>query len=177
MVAFDGLWESVLLPFWENICVKARADGGLGVLDTTAAQEDFLELLGRKHSGGLLVRAGNGATAWAGIMRSVRDSSFQHGDFKALQECVLTFIFPRLDAAVSNQMAHLSKAPFSVHAKTGRVCVPVPSDPSGFDPSSAPTVAGLASRDPAAVKAMQRAVARVEHFVKTLAQDEAGLSW
>jgi DNA primase small subunit len=177
LTAFDDLWEEKLLPFWENVCVKARTEGGLGVLDTAADQDDFLELMGRKHSRDLLVRAGNGTDAWESIKRSVSDSAFPKEDFKALQECVLTHVYPRLDVNVSKQTGHLAKAPFSIHAKTGRICVPLSSDPSTFDPLSAPTVAELTARNPKAVKAMAQAVRRAEHFATRLGSIGENPSW
>ena len=57
---------------------------------------------------------------------------------------VLTYAYPRLDIEVSKTMNHLLKAPFCVHPKTGRVCVPIDVERiDEFDPAAVPTVAQL----------------------------------
>ena len=62
----------------------------------------------------------------------------------ALEEVVLQYTYPRLDAEVSKHRNHLLKAPFCVHPKTGRVCVPVdPETVDTFDPANVPTVGRL----------------------------------
>ncbi|KAF8438135.1 prim-pol domain-containing protein [Boletus edulis BED1] len=62
----------------------------------------------------------------------------------ALEDIILQYTYPRLDAEVSKHRNHLLKAPFCVHPKTGRVCVPVdPENIDRFDPRSVPTVGQL----------------------------------
>lgn len=57
---------------------------------------------------------------------------------------MLQYTYPRLDAEVSKHRNHLLKAPFCVHPKTGRVCVPVdPRTIDKFDPARVPTVGQL----------------------------------
>eukprot|EP00088_Acartia_fossae_P045308 TRINITY_DN4870_c0_g1_i6.p1 TRINITY_DN4870_c0_g1~~TRINITY_DN4870_c0_g1_i6.p1 ORF type:complete len:410 (-),score=113.21 TRINITY_DN4870_c0_g1_i6:728-1957(-) len=61
-----------------------------------------------------------------------------------LKEIMLQFAYPRLDIAVSKGMNHLLKAPYSVHPKTGRVCVPFdPNFVDQFNPEQVPTVSQL----------------------------------
>ncbi len=61
-----------------------------------------------------------------------------------IQEIVLAYLYPRLDANVSKQRNHLLKSPFAVHPKTGRVCVPVTvSEIEAFDPFTVPTLGAL----------------------------------
>jgi DNA primase small subunit len=62
----------------------------------------------------------------------------------AMEDIVLQYTWPRIDAEVSKHRNHLLKAPFCVHPKTGRVCVPVdPTRIDEFDPATVPTVGQL----------------------------------
>src|SRR6267154_2591036 len=62
----------------------------------------------------------------------------------AIEDIILQYTYPRLDAEVSKHRNHLLKAPFCVHPKTGRVCVPVdPNRVDDFDPNAVPTVMQL----------------------------------
>ncbi|KZT25632.1 prim-pol domain-containing protein [Neolentinus lepideus HHB14362 ss-1] len=59
----------------------------------------------------------------------------------AMEDIILQYTYPRLDAEVSKHRNHLLKAPFCVHPKTGRICVPVdPEHIDEFDPERVPTV-------------------------------------
>lgn len=61
-----------------------------------------------------------------------------------MEDIILQYTYPRLDAEVSKHRNHLLKAPFCVHPATGRVCVPVdPREADSFDPESVPTVGQL----------------------------------
>ena len=81
---------------------------------------------------------------------------------EAMEDIILQYTYPRLDAEVSKHRNHLLKAPFCVHPATGtpslisvhwllirnlpigRVCVPVNPDKVGqFDPEAVPTVGQL----------------------------------
>ena len=63
---------------------------------------------------------------------------------QALEDIILQLTYPRIDAEVSKHRNHLLKAPFCVHPKTGRVCVPIdPEKIDEFDPELVPTVGQL----------------------------------
>ncbi|SPO40688.1 related to DNA primase 48K protein PRI1 [Pseudozyma flocculosa] len=62
-----------------------------------------------------------------------------------LEDVILQYTYPRIDAEVSKHLNHLLKSPFVVHPATGKVCVPIdPRKVHEFDPeTSCPTVAQL----------------------------------
>jgi DNA primase small subunit len=63
-----------------------------------------------------------------------------------LDEIVSHCMRPRLDLPVTTQTKHLLRAPWSVHAGTGKVCLPInPAACAAFDPCSVPTVQTLIS--------------------------------
>jgi DNA primase small subunit len=62
----------------------------------------------------------------------------------AVEDIILQYTYPRIDAEVSKHRNHLLKAPFCVHPKTGRICVPIdPETIDEFDPELVPTVGQL----------------------------------
>ncbi|KAJ3188790.1 primase, DNA, polypeptide 1 (49kDa) [Gaertneriomyces sp. JEL0708] len=60
------------------------------------------------------------------------------------RDLVFQYTYPRLDVNVSIGLNHLLKAPFCVHPKTGRVCIPIDPDRcEEFDPLNVPTLGKL----------------------------------
>ena len=58
-----------------------------------------------------------------------------------MQELVISYLYPRLDANVSTGINHLLKSPFCVHPKTGNICVPFdPANVQNFKLADVPTL-------------------------------------
>ena len=61
-----------------------------------------------------------------------------------MEEIKLQLCYPRLDINVTKGLNHLLKVPFSVHPKTGNICVPIDFDRidefDPFSPKQVPTV-------------------------------------
>jgi DNA primase small subunit len=58
-----------------------------------------------------------------------------------LENLVMTYLYPRIDANVSTGINHLLKSPWCIHPKTGKICVPIdPRRPDDFKCDDVPTL-------------------------------------
>jgi len=61
-----------------------------------------------------------------------------------LQRIKMSYCYPRIDIKVTEGFNHLLKAPFSVHPKTGKICVPFrAADVDAFDLEQVPTISSI----------------------------------
>jgi DNA primase small subunit len=91
------------------------------------------------------VKAGDSGEIWSkfvGYFESLRVNSQLKSKLKhVVEEVQLAMLYPRLDINVSKGTNHLLKAPFCVHPKTGKICVPFsPNLANKFDPTTVPTI-------------------------------------
>ncbi|TFK74602.1 prim-pol domain-containing protein [Pluteus cervinus] len=113
--------------------------------DPFSSDEGFEHLLRLITDSGLAARLRDqrkaGSTSkelWLIILKATEGTRI----LQAMREDIIFhYTYPRLDAEVSKHRNHLLKAPFCVHPKTGRVCVPIdPIQVDDFDPAEVPTV-------------------------------------
>ncbi|KAH0472133.1 MAG: hypothetical protein KVP17_004195 [Porospora cf. gigantea B] len=72
-----------------------------------------------------------------GFWRQFEQAARSANQPQVIKEVILALSYPRLDALVSKEMNHLLKAPFCVHPRTDKICVPISLD---FDPDQVPTL-------------------------------------
>jgi len=116
----------------------------------------------------------NSVDRWNTIMKKVANY-LNDKDFKKrkcsnflMMEIMLQYAYPRLDIAVSKGMNHLLKAPFCIHPKTGRVCVPFnPAKVEKFNPTEVPTVLQLVEEIDQFTKEADETMKKVKAYKKT----------
>lgn len=123
---------------------------------------------------GKMAKEKNSVDRW-NVLRSTCLSYVRSRDWKKrktseniLSEIMLQFAYPRLDIAVSKGLNHLLKAPFCIHPKTGRVCVPFnPAKAERFNPEEVPTVLQLVEEIDAFTKDASEEMKNVKAYKKT----------
>ena len=135
-------------PIFEEICLSdqnlfASEEGKKKLLEliTDEAARKDLEV---KVNG--LEDPGDSKAVWDCVKKYLTAIRTQKGRraLHAIEEIQLSLLYPRIDIAVSKTTNHLLKAPFCVHPKTGKICVPInPSAVAKFDPTTVPTIRQL----------------------------------
>lgn len=169
---FGELVDSHVMPFWKNFGLLSREWGGMGALETPHDKSHFLELLNDKFISERVPPVTQPAEQfWDGLVAAAKLSKFGT-TMRALHETVFSYIWPRLDVAVSKRRDHLNKAVFSFHPKTGRIAVPTGHDALAFLPAHCPTLAGLVEGDRDQLGQMKRAVLQLDSLVRRLQQSD-----
>ncbi|KAI3892808.1 hypothetical protein MKX03_000912 [Papaver bracteatum] len=125
-------YQQVLRPFFEEelLC-------GQNLLET---EEKFVKILG------MIPDEYVNGVRWEKLKNHLQ-SGKQKWLRRCVEEIVFSYTYPRLDMGVTKLTNHLLKAPFCVHPKTGRVCVPIdPNRCEKFDPMAVPTLSTLHSK-------------------------------
>lgn len=148
---YDKLFDSHVHPFWRKMCVQSREDGGIGILDAQNSKYEFLCVVGsrllKEDLDCVQMQGMTGSEFWEHIWKQARNAKTDTL-WRMCRSAVCHYVWPRLDAAVTKSMGHLSKSVFSAHPKTGRLCVPITGNELMFDPSTCPTAKGVVQRDP-----------------------------
>jgi hypothetical protein len=133
-----------------RICESAMLDPG-GILETQQFLKPghpklgkVLELLPPDLQKQMTAKLATGDWTSRKVWNELSTGLKALGREKLVQELILEFAWPRLDIGVSKQMNHLLKAPFCVHPKSGKVCVPIHAhEADEFNPDTVPTLRGL----------------------------------
>lgn len=142
-MAPTSIFTRFVIPFFRGYCMRSKAEGGLGLLDTGFEREQFVDMVDDGKGVFAPVRsnlrsAPNGLLALQVIERHLKDMepAIKKPMIMLYCESVCTLIWPRLDANVSAHMNHTLKSPFSVHPKSGMVSMPIFGSPLDFRPET-----------------------------------------
>lgn len=167
---FGDMWRSHILPFWLKFGLRHRENGGAGFLESAVDKDDFMELLGIDEAKQKINLMGlTSIGAWNMVWEYANNSRFKDVFVEKVKHTVLSYVWPRLDANVSKQRNHLNKSWFSLHPKTGRICIPIIGNPLKFDPSSCPLLDDVVMGKPDTLKIFDAAVAEFKRFLDRLA--------
>tara|TARA_B100001094_G_scaffold333276_1_gene410200 strand:+ start:73 stop:1731 length:1659 start_codon:yes stop_codon:yes gene_type:complete len=175
MSIFGDMWDSHVLPFWLGYCLETRENGGAGFLEGPTDKDDFMNILGNEYTKDMVnILAMTGKRAWDTLWQHAQKSDLKFGNSylqNKLKHTVLSYVWPRLDVNVSKAQNHLAKSVFSIHPKTGRICIPILAqgrDPFKFNPRKCALAGALASGDKKEVRKFRECVAAFGRFVDKL---------
>ncbi|XP_055317856.1 DNA primase small subunit [Sitodiplosis mosellana] len=135
----------IVEAYFDEICLNDQ-----NIFGSSEGRKKLLELIQDENTRKELeksimsVEAGDSKTVWDIVKRYVIANRNVKKLKFLIEEIQMSILCPRLDISVSKTANHLLKAPFCVHPKTGKVCVPFnPSAVSKFDPTTVPKLRQL----------------------------------
>lgn len=132
-------WHSLVRPFWTFVCLNEAPGDGLALLSTLQKRQTFMATVDSRFLDGAAAAVdpeADGLSFFLALETAASNSKYKDSNKKVLRAAVLAYVWPRLDENVSKKRNHLSKSVFSIHAKTGRVCIPMSlKDALNFEPA------------------------------------------
>lgn len=172
-VACDATFREFVLQEQGMLDTPARVEALLSLIPNSAVRGS---LAGKLLGDGAAARAG-AVDKWARIEKELVKAQAGDKGLRGVADYIMfKHTYPRLDINVSKEINHLLKAPFCVHPKTGRVCVPFrASEVDAFRPGErAPGIGALLGeieKPGEATGHMQEAVAVMTEFVVGIEKD------
>lgn len=153
----------IVEAYFDEICLNDQ-----NVFGTIDGRQKLLELIPDESVRAELetkiqaIDCGDSKAVWEAVKRFIqanRNATHMQRKLKFLiEEIQMSILCPRLDIAVSKAANHLLKAPFCVHPKTGKICVP-------FNPTA------VVKFDPTAVPKLDQLLKEVDQFDKKETED------
>lgn len=164
----EDVVDEIIMQFW------AGEQGCVRLLETTEARIKFTSLLSCAYLQKAVTEAGpfdDAVHYFNALIEASETSKFRDSNTRIIFAAICLFLWPRLDVEVSKKRNHLSKAVFSLHSKTKRVCVPVELDGcETFNPASCPTANGLLLGND--TSAFQTSLHTLDRFIARLEESD-----